>query len=340
MDTKQKRYLKSGAMLIVGTLMLCVTLVVNASAQSPIVLRYSSGLPPVHQVSRMQKFFAEEVSKKTEGRVKVEVYTGGQLYKHNDVVDAASLGAVDIGLNSTGHWGGRNPVFNFPNYFFLINGTEHWLRARDEVWKILEPLYQKQNVKLLHFIAYGESGVASVTPLDKPEDWKGKKIRGVTPGCFQSIATLGAVSTRIPEAEVYDAIGKKAIDGACSGWSSFYSRKYYEVVNNFTGPLWWSVWISFINLDKWKSLANDIQQTLLKVSGDTEAFSLDLMKEYDNKSLQHLKKVARVKYFTAQELKVWAQAIKPVHNIWLKECADKGYAKEGQQVYDALIRTQ
>lgn len=337
----QFRISKAGLAAIFLCLALVVTLPLTAFAKEskPILLRYSSGLPPTHHVSKMQKFFAEDVAKRTAGRVKVQVYTGGELYKHTGVVDAVSMGAVEMGLSATGHWGGRNPVLNFPNYFFLIRSMDHWLRAKEGVWNVISPLFEKLNVKLLHFIAYGEDGVASVIPLDTPEAWKGKKIRGVTPGCLESIRGLGAVGTRIPAPEVYDALSKGAIDGAASGWSSFYSRKYYEVAKYYVGPLWMAVWVSFMNLDKWNSLPPDIQKEIMEASKAAENYSIQSMKEYDEKSLQVLREKGTVKYLSNDEIDKWAKMMEPVYQKWQKECAEKGYGVEGRKVFEELKRT-
>jgi TRAP-type C4-dicarboxylate transport system substrate-binding protein len=82
-----------------------------------------------------------------------------------------------------------------------------------------------------------------------------------------------------------------------------YSRKYYEVAKHAVGPIWWTVWVNFINLDTWNKLSQENQKILMDVSLATEKRSLGVMKAFDEKSLEKLEQVGTVKILTAQEKK-------------------------------------
>ena len=87
--------------------------------------------------------------------------------------------------------------------------------------------------------------------------------------------------TKIAAAEVYDAMGKGAIDAVVSSWGSMYSRKFYEVSNEFFGPIWWTVWVNFINIGTWNNLSPEIQKINLgKISVfDIKGRDLDKLKQ-------------------------------------------------------------
>lgn len=332
----QKIFLCVLLTLVTGFL-ICAT----AQAKGPVKLRYFTGMTASHYFgSDLLPFFAAEVEKKTQGAVKVEVYPGGQLFGYRNGIDAATMGAVEVGLTALGHWGGHNPVFSFSDYFLLIDDMDHWFRARDAVHAVLEPLFEKKNVKLLYYSAYGGNGICGKVKIESLADIKGLKIRAPVPGALASLSAWGATPIKIASAEVYDAMGKGAIDAFSSSWSSMYSRKYYEVAKNAVGPIWWTVWVNFINLDTWNKLSQENQKILMDVSLATEKRSLGVMKAFDEKSLKKLGQVGTVKILTAQEKKAWGKSLKPAYDAWIKKCENKGYGKQAQEILKVLNETR
>jgi TRAP-type C4-dicarboxylate transport system substrate-binding protein len=323
--------------LILAMAVLLFTVHETAWAQSTFKLRYFTGMTPSHYFcSDLMTYFASEVEKRTDGRVKVELYPGGQLFGYQDGIDAATMGAVEMGLTSAGQWGGHNPIFKFSDYFLLIEDMDHWFRARDKVHPILDDLYQKKNVKLLYYSAYGANGICSLSPIENLQAIKGLKVRAPVPGAFDCLEAWGAVSAKVAAAEVYDALGKRAIDAAVSSWGVMYSRKFYEVAKHFVGPLWWTVWVNFIDLGTWNKLPEDIKQIIMEVSKETEGQSLGIMKNDDQKSIDELKKVGSMKLLTEEDKKEWVKPLQPVFEAWVKECAKAGFGEQAQQILDAL----
>ena len=309
----------------------------SAWAQTSFKLRYFTGMTPSHYFcSDLMPYFVAEVEKRTNGRVKVELYPGGQLFGYQDGIDAATMGAVEMGLTSAGQWGGHNPVFKFSDYFLLIEDMDHWFRARDLVHPILDELYQKKNVKLLYYSAYGANGICSLSPIESLDAIKGLKVRAPVPGAFDCLEAWGAVSAKVAAAEVYDALGKRAIDAAVSSWGVMYSRKFYEVAKHFVGPLWWTVWINFIDVGTWNRMPDDIKQVILEVSRETEEKSLGLMRSYDEKSLAQLREVGSLKLLTGEEKKEWVKPLQPVYEAWVKECARAGFGDQAAKILEAL----
>jgi TRAP-type C4-dicarboxylate transport system substrate-binding protein len=205
---------------------------------------------------------------------------------------------------------------------------------------ILAPLFQKKNVKILYYSAYGENGICGKAAIENLEDIKGLKIRAPVPGALACLATWGATPTKIAAAEVYDAIAKGAIDGCVTSWSSMYARKFYEVTNHFVGPIMRSVWVNFINLNTWKSLPADIQKIIMEVSRDTEERSITIMKAFDVKSLNKLKEVGTVKILTPAEKISWATPLKSTYDAWVKKCDDKGYGNEARRILEAIEKAR
>jgi TRAP-type C4-dicarboxylate transport system substrate-binding protein len=314
----------------------------SSQAQEPIKLRYFTGMTSAHYYcSKMVPSFIDEIERKAGGKVKFEFYPGKELYSYLGGIDATVAGTVDMGLTSIGHWGGYNKVFLCTDFFLLLEDNNHWFRARDAIHPVLSALYQKQNVQVLHYCAYSEGVIGSNKPITAVGDMKGMKIRAPVPGALDSIKGWGAIPTRIAAAEMYDAMSKGAIDAIVTGWGSHYARKLYEVEDYFVGPVWQTIWVVFMNLDKWNSLPPDIREVIREVSATTEALSLQLTKDADENYKENLKKAGRsLKILTAQEKKLWAQPLKPVYERWIRQCDKAGYGTEARQIMETFERTR
>lgn len=279
-----------------------------------------------------QKWFAEQVGKRTGGRVVVETYVGGELYKHAQIVDAVTTGAVDIGFVPCAWFTTRNPVFGLNDYFFLYTSFEHFQRIADELDKILKPLFEAQNAKFLHWFNYGDMACASNKPIVKPTDAKGVLIRAPNTTVVEMVKAVGGVPAAIAPEEVYDALGKGTIGAAYSGWSTFYSRKWYEVSRNFSGPVGLNPWTCFMNLSTWNSLPRDIQQTIMEVAKETAQLSAKEGVDFDKKSIDFLKGKGTVTIFSAEQVAAWQEALRPIYDKWIADCEKAGFGSQARQI--------
>ena len=67
-----------------------------ASAQAPIVIKFSHVVAPDTPKGKGADKFRELAEKYTGGKVKVEVYPNSQLYKDKEELEALQLGAVQM----------------------------------------------------------------------------------------------------------------------------------------------------------------------------------------------------------------------------------------------------
>src|SRR6186713_3574365 len=82
-----------------------LTLVGPASAQSPIVIKFSHVVAPNTPKGLAAEKFKELAEKYTDGKVKVEVYPNSQLYKDKEELEALQLGAVQMLAPSNAKFG-------------------------------------------------------------------------------------------------------------------------------------------------------------------------------------------------------------------------------------------
>ena len=299
----------------------------QASAQE-IVLRYATQMPAKHHLTQADYRFAKAVGEKTKGRVKIEVYPAGQLYKGTALVNAVRTGALDMGIVYGGAMAGMIPlidVFDIPFVFSDYRTIQgHWNK---DVGKIIRKQAMEKGIKILSFGAYGDSFaiVNSKRPLRKPADFAGLKIRGNTGMYTEALKALGASPVRMSSSEVYAALQRGTIDGAATGLGSIVSRKWFEVSKHASiTSAGYSVWPVMIGAKKWAALPADVKAIMQAAATDNEEHIISLVEQKDQKYTAAI--VGKLDTFklSDSERAVWQKALAPVEKIFVERNGREG----------------
>ena len=317
--------------LVVGLISFCVVTALATTGyaqEKQIKIRYVTQLPATHLLTQAEMKMAKMIEERSKGRVKVEVYPAGQLYKAMELLNAVMSGAVEMGTTPGAMFTGPVPLMDFFDIPLLLKDYGEVLKAwQGEPGDILRAQLEKIGIKTIGFSAYGENlSFCSHKPLTKPADFKGLKIRCNTNMGADLVKEFGAAPVIFSSAEVYDALQRKTIDAANSGVTSFVERKWYEVTEQAT--LTWasySVWPEMINLKFWNSLPKDIQQIILDVGKEHQAYVLNETAKSDKDAVDFLKTKLKVYELTAADKKAWMDAgRRPVVDAWLKRTGADG----------------
>lgn len=241
-----------------------------------------------------------------------------------------------MGYSNGGNLGSWNPLWAHYSYFFLLASEEQFHRAKDELAKVIFPLCEKDNLKVLHWFCGGECGYYGRKPLVNPSDMKGMMLRTPSPEGNYVLKLLGAVPASVASAEVYDAIAKGAIDGSFGSWDNVAARKREEACKYFTGPLYCSTWAAFMNLNTWKSLPQNVQKTIMEVARETEEESFKNAKEADAKALELIKTMGTLTLLSPEQTAAWVKAVRPTYDAWLEKCEKAGYGSQAKEVFKIL----
>ncbi len=316
--------------LTIGALSLTVLLtggLGSASAQE-FVLRYATQMPLKHHLTQADQRFADIVAKRTNGRVKIEIYPAGQLYKGSAMVNAIRTGALDMGIIYGGAMSGMVPVidvFDIPFMFSDYRSIQKYWNGK--VGDIIRKQALAKGIKILSFGAYGDSFaiINSKHQLRMPADFAGLIIRGNTPMSVEAIKALGASPLRMSSSEVYTALQRGTIDGASTGLGSIVSRKWFEVSKYVTiTSASYSVWPVMIGAKKWASLPDDIKSIIQKAATDSEQRIIDLVEKKDSAYTATIEKKLTTNILSDAERAVWRSALAPVKKDYIKRTGSDG----------------
>lgn len=168
----------------------------------------------VHANTKFFQEFAKEVKEKTDGRLEITVYPGGELpYKAFDVVQIVGQRNVELGDAYTGFIAGDIhlcDVFALP---FLVDSLPDVEKAYDSVKGKFDEIFKKRNCRVLFMYSWPPQTIWSVKPLSSLEDLKGRKMRGKSPSENAVFKAFGAVPTTLESADLPTALQRKVIDG-------------------------------------------------------------------------------------------------------------------------------
>lgn len=198
-------------------------------------LKFALNGPEGHPAVAGMKKFADLVSVKSGGKIKVNLFLGGVLGSDQANVSAIQGGTLEMAVMNTGILASvakELAIFDFP--FLFANEKESDALVDGPVGK---KLHAKLEEKGLIGLSYWELGYRQMTnskrPLNKVEDIDGLKLRVIpNPINVAWVKALGANPTPMPFPEVYGGLEQKAIDGQENPISVIAANKFWEVQKN------------------------------------------------------------------------------------------------------------
>lgn len=303
-----------------ATLGLSLAFLAPAHAQQ-VVLRYAGTLPITHHLTKGQNMFATLVAEKSGGKVKVEIYPAGQLFKAHDIPAAVATGALDIGFNLTNVWT-KDAISEINDVPFLFRDEIHAQKAWDPSGRLFSAYSQtlaKRQIKPLGVMFFGSLfDISSRTKaIVDPSDFDKQKIRTYGALASEAIRTLGGSPTTMDPGEMYLGLQNGTIDAAITGLTSIDKRKLWEAAKHATiANAAFGVFAVNMNLSKFNGLPKDQQNALMEAAREVFDWSVKESAKEDRASLEFLKKNINVVVLTPQQKEVWAKRLVPVVKSW------------------------
>ena len=250
------------------------------------------------------KAFAEKVELFTDGRVKIQVFTGGTLGKALNVSETVKNGIAQAGHTWMGYdWGKDRATVVFGGFAGSMDSERmlHWLYEGGGAQLQRDFRMEKFGVVSMPlFIRTAEAFLHSRKPVRSMDDLKGLKLR--TAGAWLEISKgMGAAPVTTPGAEVFTALERGAIDATEWGTlyenisSGFHKVAKYVVIPGVHQPV--APFELVINKEAWEKLSDKdkvlIEQAAKLVTfetwtkiGDEDAKALEFYRKEGNEIIE------------------------------------------------------
>jgi tripartite ATP-independent transporter DctP family solute receptor len=281
------------------------------------------------------KKWAEEVEKRSNGRIKMKIYPNESLSNGNSPkgLEAVQNGATEISIHSMIIYNVLDKKFAAPSLPWLVPSYEQADKAMNgEAGKQLMDLIRTKGIEPL---AYGESGFRQITnskkPITSPQDLAGLKIR--TPSMEMMVDTFkqfGGDPTVMNFSEVFTSLQQGVIDGQENPLPIILNSKLYEVQKYLT--IWNYIYDPLVfgmNKKLYDSLDPETQKLLKETAQEAAKYQIELNRKLTEEVLAQLKeKGMEVTELTPDQIKVFQEQSKPI--------LDKYEAIIGKDLLDAF----
>lgn len=279
--------------------------------------KFATQNPKGHPIVTGMEKFAELVTAKSGGKMKVNLFPGGALGSDQANVSAVQGGTLEIVSLNSGILASQAKEFGIYDFPFMFANPQEADAVVDGPFG--RSMHQKLEPKGIVGLAYWELGFRNVTnsrrPITKVEDLAGLKLR-VIPNAINVdwVKALDANPTPMPFPEVYTALEQKAIDGQENPVTVINANKFYEVqkhvviTNHQYNPQ------SVIFSKKvWDTLSGDEKKILADAAQEAAKFQREASRNAAGGALDNMKKNGmQVTELSPAELAKFREKMKPV----------------------------
>lgn len=209
----------------------------NEDTSEVIEMNVNNWLPSTHSyATKVYEPWAEIVNEKTNGRVKVNVVSGGALGEAKSTYQDVKGGLYDVGLVTATYY----PETNF--FPYIIGTLPYALPGGAEsTKKILEPFGEKYAKDLDDVIVMGATAsdhyvIFSTKPIHSAKDVNGLKVRVTGKADVEFVKALGGSPVSIKSEQLYESLDKGTVDMTFYAITGVLGGKHYEAAPYVTMP--------------------------------------------------------------------------------------------------------
>lgn len=227
--------------------------------------------------------FAEIVSERTNGRVRVKLYPSGQLGNGQVLSEGLRLGSVDGVINGPAIIGWYAPKYGAIEAPFVFRDYYHLDKVlKGEIGKEMEKLLKKN--QQISMLSYWHRGPRYLTTTNRkvktPEDLTGMKLRvPELPTYIKSWTIFGANTTPIPYSDLFMALRLGIVEGQENPLEVIFSENLYEVQNYIVETKHLLSFYIFAVGESFESKFNKSTQEII-------LDALEIARQYHNKLVQ------------------------------------------------------
>jgi len=270
-----------------AALAMAVAAALPATAQETYNLKFASYIGKGAAQSKAIEWWAQEVEKRTDGRVKTRIFYQGALLPAADIMKGIADGRADLGYMANAYHPAELPLSSVVGVPFITSNAEAQMRTFQDLYENNEAFHnewEKQGLHVLFFHPLSENIVGMREPASTLADFKGKSIRGL--GYInQVLEIIGANPVAIAAPEIYEALQRKTIDG--------YSGFAFEVVTALklnevapytvaTGTGNYVFAATPITKTLWDKMPEDIKTVLTDVSREYMVKVIEILKQTED----------------------------------------------------------
>lgn len=237
----------------------------GGGAEKTYELKLGHIAPPDHIWNKAAEKLGEELEKRSNGRMKVDLYPGGQLGSDSDMVQQLETGSLDIAFITNAFLTSKSDAFSAWFAPYLFGSYEEAFEASnsDVAKKILATL-DDQGLKAMDYFFSGHRTMMFREKIETPDEMKGLTLRVTpSPALEDWYRSLGVNPESISLPDVYQSAQTGVIDGMEMDLDAAITSNFNEVTGYgaLTNHMVWPA-VMIINKKRFEDMSEDDQKII------------------------------------------------------------------------------
>ncbi len=222
-------------------------------------LRMSSQWTETTTGAKVDKWWAKEIERRTNGEVKIKIFWAGVLGKGKENLGLIQQGAIELAAMSPGYFPAELPFHAAPNSIPMAmsrvdQATELMERLLTEVSEF-DKEAKRNGMKALFLHHLNPYQLVCKDEIKSLTDMKGKKVRTWGKDMPRMVQAAGGVPVTLGLAQLYEGLSRGTVDCIPFSVDLMVNYKIYEVAKNIHDITLWegptnAVWIGRKTWDK------------------------------------------------------------------------------------------
>lgn len=330
--------------LLSVALPLAITLGGADAAMAKVTLKLSHQWTENNAGSVVDKWFAEEIEKRTGGEVEIKIFWAEALGKAKENLVLLQQGAVDMAAMSPGYFPAQMPFYAAPNSIPMTmdevpQATVLMKRLMQEV-----PAYQEETkrngVKALFFHHLNPYKLVCKEPVTSVADMKGKKMRTWGKDMPRMVQAAGGTPVTLSLSEIYEGLSRGGVDCAPFSVDLIVNYKIYEVAQHVSDITLWlgpstGIWMS---QSAWTQLTPEQQDIFTATALEAAEMDRELVMKAGVDAIATLKSEG-VKFheFPAKEAAKWRAANPDFFADFIADMDAKGWGDDARKTVEIWL---
>jgi len=210
-----------------------VAAVAGSVQAQQVTIRWGDVVPATHPSAQMIERIAADVKAKSNGRIVIQSFPGGQLGGSRDMIDAVANGAQQVVTEGAANFGAWVPAIGVVEAPYVWRDAAHLQKAMSGPIgaQFNDTLVKARGMRILGTTYYGTRHLTSTSKdVRTPADLVGFKLRVPENDVFKAMAEAwGAKPTPMNFGELYLALKQGVVDGQENPLPTIRSGKFDEV---------------------------------------------------------------------------------------------------------------
>jgi len=272
--------------------------------------------------------FAEDVKKRTGGKLSIKVHSAGSLFKHPEIKNAVRGGQVPIGEFLLSQLSNEHAVFGADALPFLAANYGDAMKLWKAQKAVVTQLLDKQGLVPLFAVPWPPQGLYTKKEINSVNDLKGIKFRAYNATLESFAKLLGSAPTQVEVPDIPQAFTTGRVEAMITSPSTGASTKAWDFVTYYYDTqAWLPKNIVVVNKKAFRKLDKNTRAALLAASKQAEENGWKMSEAETNAKTDVLRKNGMKVAAPSKELKMGLMKVgESMLADWKKTAGSEGAA--------------